>query len=539
LETSSIPQLKTLGRVTQLCIDGTPLLCLGGELGNSNASDLGVLDAALARCKRMHLNTIMLPVYWDLVERVEETFDFSLVQGAIDLARKHSLRLVYLWFGTWKNSMSCYAPGWVKRDTKRFERVKERSGKTAEIVSPSSVACRDADAKAFAALMKWTKAYDTKHRTVVMAQVENEIGMIPDARDYSASGEAAYQQAVPAEVLARVTQGKLGPEIGAVWEKAGRKTAGTWGDVFGTTLHGDEVFAAWQFATYTERVAAAGKREYPLPMFTNAALIRPDYPPGRYPSGGPLPHLMELWQLGAPSLEMICPDIYFPNFIEWSSRYVRSGNPLFIPEMAPTMRAAANALYAIAQLGAIGIGPFSIENVNEEKERDIAGCFAVMASMSSLIVKAQQDGTIIGLSPQVEFDWAVQDKPERQALAGILFDAKFAKPDGAGSLELSTLPTLGNGRWEAPPGCPRGAAMILQLAADEFAIAGNGVTVTFAPADGVGHVGIESVQEGRYEASTKWIGGRWLNGDETHQGRHVQLHDGAWTVQRVKLYRYD
>ncbi len=48
---------------------------------------------------------------------------------------------------------------------------------------------------------------------------------------------------------------------------------------------------AWHFARYHERVASAGKRELPLPMFANAALIRPGYLPGRYVSAGPLPHL--------------------------------------------------------------------------------------------------------------------------------------------------------------------------------------------------------------------------------------------------------
>src|SRR4051812_35886843 len=109
-----IPELRSVGRATQLYIDGQPMLILGGELGNSTASDPAVLDAALARCRAMHLNTVMLPVYWDLVEPREGEFDFSLVETAIDRARFHQLKLVPLWFGTWKNSMSCYAPSWVK-----------------------------------------------------------------------------------------------------------------------------------------------------------------------------------------------------------------------------------------------------------------------------------------------------------------------------------------------------------------------------------------------------------------------------------------
>jgi len=194
---SSIPQIRDVGHTKQIYIDGKPFLALGGELGNSNASDLKVLDDALAKCKRMNLNTIMLPVYWDLIEREEGRFDFSLVQGAIDRARAHDVRLVYLWFGTWKNGMSCYAPGWMKRDTARFRRVKQSNGESLEVVSPASKAACEADARAFAALMRWTKQYDVKAHTVILAQVENEIGMMPEARDHSELSETAYKTTVP------------------------------------------------------------------------------------------------------------------------------------------------------------------------------------------------------------------------------------------------------------------------------------------------------------------------------------------------------
>ena len=542
---AEIPQLRKVGPVTQLVVRGKPFLAIGGELGNSTASDLGVLEAAFAKCQRMNLNTVMLPVYWDRIEPEEGAFDFTLVKGAIDRARAHRLRLVYLWFGTWKNSMSCYTPGWVKRDTARFERVKTSAGETLEIVSPQCAAANEADARGFAALMRWTRAYDAEKQTVIMVQVENEVGMIPEAMDHSAKSQAAYQSGVPEKLLSLAARG-AGAEANALWEKAGRKTAGHWSEVFGNGAQGEEVFSAWQISNYVERVAAAGKEEYPLPMYANAALIRPGYEPGKYPSAGPLPHLMEVWRAGAPSLSMICPDIYFPNFMEWCERYVRDGNPpavsvsnpLFIPEMAATARACGNAVYAMAKFGAIGVGPFSIENVDEEKERRIANCYGMLAGMSDLILKSQREGSIIGLSPQIGFDWTVDDKPQRGELGGVVFEATFDRPAGAGDAQATTLPTLGAGRWEAPPSVPLGAAMIVQVSSEEFIVAGMGVVITFAPADGNGKVGIDRVQEGHFDKDGTWIGGRWLNGDETHQGRHVHLYDGQWTVQRVRVYRY-
>lgn len=537
-ETVPGPELRKVGRVTQLYVEGKPFLVLGGELGNSTASNLPVLETALDRCRQMNLNTIMLPVYWDLLEPEEGKLDFTLVQGAIDRARTRDLRLVFLWFGTWKNSMSCYAPSWVKRNTARFERVKQSSGETPEIISPGSTATSDADARAFASLMRWTKQYDSDKQTVIMVQVENEIGMIPEARNHSEKSEQAYQSDVPDKILSLLAKGKLGTEVGALWEKTGRSNSGMWTDVFGSGAEGDEIFSAWQFSSYVEKVVAAGKREYRLPMFANAALIRPGYHPGQYPSAGPLPHLLEVWRAGAPSLDMICPDIYFPNFMEWCGRYVRNGNPLFVPEMALSMRAPANVVYAIAQFGAIGCGPFSIENADEEKTRQVANCYETLGGMSSLILKSQQTGAVIGLSPQVAFDWKTNEQPQRGELGGVVFEARFDRPSTGNGTQMSTLPTLGSGRWDAPSGTPCGAVMLLQLAPDEFAIAGMGVTITFAPAKGKGKVGIDRVQEGHFAKDGTWVGSRWLNGDETHQGRHVHLNDGRWTVQRVTLYQY-
>jgi hypothetical protein len=538
MNSDSIPHLQQSGPITQLYVQNKPFLALGGELGNSTASDLKTLSGAFDRLQRMHLNTVMLPVYWDLVEPEEGKFDFSLVQGAIEQARAHNLHVVYLWFGTWKNSMSCYAPSWVKRDTARFPRAKQSSGESMEIITPASAEAMNADAKAFAALMKWTREFDANDQTVIMAQVENEIGMIPEARDHSEQSQSIYESPVPANVLSALKNNALGNEIAAIWKQSGRNTAGNWPDVFGAAPQGEEIFSSWQFAKFVQTVASAGKKEYPIPMFVNAALIRPGFLPGEYPSAGPLPHLLEMWRLEAPAIDMISPDIYFPNFQEWSTRYTRGENPLFIPETVASARAAGNALYAIAHCNAIGVGPFSIENVSEERERQITQCYSLLEGVSPLILQCQQQQKILGLSPQIAFDWKVPDDPQQGLLSGIIFTAQFDRAR-TGDTNATVLPTLGIGRWEAPAGTPLGAAMILQTGPEEFVLIGMGVVITFSPADGKGHIGIDSAQEGRFEPDGTWTGGRWLNGDETHQGRHIHLYDGNWTIQRVKLYRYE
>ena len=178
----------------QLIVDGKPFLILGGELGNSSASNREWLAPRWAKLKAMHLNTVLAPVSWELIEPAEGKFDFATVDWLIADARAHDMRLVLLWFGAWKNSMSTYVPSWVKRDAKRFPRALDAKGVPQEILSAFAPATRDADARAFAALMAHLRATDDRH-TVIMVQVENEIGFLPDAREHGALADAAYAKA--------------------------------------------------------------------------------------------------------------------------------------------------------------------------------------------------------------------------------------------------------------------------------------------------------------------------------------------------------
>jgi Domain of unknown function (DUF5597)/Beta-galactosidase len=123
-----IPHLRRQGTAVQLVVDGQPFLIRGGELGNSSASNSSYLQPFWARFAELNLNTVLAPVYWDLVEPEEGRFDFSLLDRLVAQARAGKMRLVLLWFGSWKNSMSCYAPAWVKRDTRRFPRATDVDG---------------------------------------------------------------------------------------------------------------------------------------------------------------------------------------------------------------------------------------------------------------------------------------------------------------------------------------------------------------------------------------------------------------------------
>jgi beta-galactosidase GanA len=518
-QTVPVPQLRKQGTATQLIVDGKPFLVLGGELGNSSSSDAEYMRPVWPKLVRMNLNTVLMPVYWELLEPEEGKFDFTLVDALVSEARRNNIRIVPLWFATWKNSMSTYVPAWVKKDQKRFPRSVGADGRGIEILSTFSRDVMEADARAFAAFMRHLRETDSA-RTVIMVQVENEIGMIPDSRDRSAEADRLFNSEVPAELMSYLGRNKesLIPEFFAVWAKNGFKTKGTWEEIFGKGPGTDEIFMAWYFARFTNRVTEAGKAEYPLPMFVNAALIRPGYMPGQYPSAGPLPHLMDVWRAGAPKIDMLSPDIYFPNVTEWVRKYDRSGNALFIPEIQMNSLNSVHAMWAIAQHNSIGFSPFSIENADETVGGQLAAGYDLIAQLAPLILENQGKGTMLGLIPDSPDPQRV---PQELRLGGYKLNVTYERPAAAAGVQ------------PAPSG-----GLIIAAGQDEFLIAGTSLVVTFTPeTPGDPLAGLLSVQEGKF-VNGVWKGGRWLNGDQTHQGRHIRLDGGKYGIQKVKLYRY-
>ena len=526
---SSTPHLRRQGTAVQLIVDGKPFLIRGGELGNSTASNPAYLRQFWPRFAELNMNTVLAPVYWDMIEPEERRFDFSTVDQLIADARKNEMRLVLLWFGSWKNSMSCYAPAWVKRDSRRFPRATDRHGTPQEILSPFSAENRDADVRAFAALQRHLREIDGAVHTVLMIQVENEIGMIPTARDHSAEADRAFASPVPAELVGYLEahEDELAPELRAAWLGARGKPSGTWSDVFASGPAGEEVFMAWHFARYAEAVAAAGKREHTLPMFVNAALIRPGHQQGQYPSGGPLPHLADVWRAAAPSIDFLAPDIYFQNFVEWARRYKRSGNPLFVPEAMRSAEASVNGLYAIGAHDAIGFSPFGIESIGEAAAKHLAASYGLVAQLEPLILSLQGNGFLAGLLSE----GPEQRQPQQVRLGDYVLAATF---------EQGTPPALADGVVPTGPAAgppPPSGGLVLATAPDEFIVAGTALTITFASSVAGKRAGILSAEEGRFVAG-RWENVRWLNGDETHQGRHVRLEPRRFSMQRVRLYLY-
>jgi len=516
---AELPHLEIRGNVTQLMVDGKPYLILGGELHNSSSSSLSYMKPIWPQLAAMHLNTVLAPVSWELIEPEEGKFDFTTVDGLIDDARKNNLRLVFLWFGSWKNTYSSYVPEWVKRNPERFPRVRTSDGRGTERLSPFAQANQQADARAFAVLMRHVREKDHDIHTVIMIQVENEVGVIPEARDHSDIADKAFRSPVPAQLLSLLQQ-RPSPELRAVMDAGGDKRAGTWEEVFGKRPLTEDLFMAWHYARYVNSVAAAGKAEYPLPMFVNAALIRPNYQPGQYNSGGPLPHSLDLWRAGAPDVDFFAPDIYFVNFAEWGQRYRRDWNPLFVPETVPGITGAANAFYAVGELHAIGFSPFAIDGLERDKSKEgsseLTASYAVLTHLAPLILQGQTENRIATVLLE-----GPSQRAGRVSLGDYTFTVEPATPADAGK---------------------RGAAMFLQVGPEEYIVTGSGnLTVGIAASPGLSGApiaGIISVDEEVMEDG-HWMRKRRLNGDENGQGQVLRLEDPRTPViLRVKLYRY-
>ena len=517
------PHLRQQGDATQLIVDGEPFLILGGELGNSTASDPDYLKPLWPKLTGIGVNTLFTPVEWDQIEPVQGQFDFRVIDSVVAQARENKTRLVLLWFGAWKNSMSVYAPAWVKRDSATYDLARDKAGVAQNILSPFDPDNLKADTTAFVALMTHLKATDT-HHTVIMVQVENEIGMLPVVRDYSPAANAAFAGQVPPALTAwlRAHKGKLDPKLDAQWAAGGYRHKGTWTEVFGDSEATEEIFQAWGYATFVEAESKAGKAAYNLPMFVNAALNRPGKRPGEYPSAGPLPHLFDIWKAGAPSIDILAIDHYWADFTDWARRFKRYDNPLLIPEanQAGFSQAPGNAFFAFGELDAMSFSPFSIEDLPAGDL--LIKTYATLKSLTPLLLAHQGKGVMRGFKAPVSFDSKLDETPQTFDLGGYRFTATMIYP------------------WIArdKQDVASHGGLIVQTGKDEFIVAGTGITVTFSDPKGHDQIGIEQIIEGHMEDG-KFIEGRWLNGDQSHQGRHLRIPPDETAVLRLRLYRYN
>jgi hypothetical protein len=509
-----IPALVQKDGRFALSVDGAPYLMLGVQANNSSAWP-AYLDKVWPAAETLHANTVELPIYWEQLEATEGKFDFSVVDLILKQAREHHQRLVLLWFGTWKNGSSHYTPEWVKLDQDKYPFLVGKNGQTLDSPSPFSPALLEADKTAFQTLMRHLKQVDAQ-RTVIMVQVENESGVWGGVRDYGAAAEKAFAGPVPE---------KLVTGLG--------KQPGTWSQVFGDEA--DETFEAWYTAAYIEQVAAAGKQEYPLPLYVNAALRDP-FKPGHapsYESGAPTDNNLALWKIAAPSISIVAPDIYMPGYLKYvkvMDLYKSKDNPLLIPETGNSPAYARYVFAAIGQ-GAIGWSPFGLDLSRYSNQgsgpdameasalKPVALQYELLAPIARKLAQGNLDGKVRGASEDPETHQQKLDFERWQAVLSY------------------GMPSFGN--WMQPKGNtpPDGGAVILELGPDEFLIAGHHVRVDFTPTFAPGKKRLWlKVEEGSYDAAGNWKTARIWNGDQTDYGLNLKADENILLKVRLTTY---
>lgn len=510
-----IPYLKQQGNSKQLIVNGKPTVLLSSELTNSAGSSMNYMEPVWAKLKRLNLNSVIAPVYWELTEPEEGKFEFASMDELIAKARENDMKIVLLWFGSWKNAGSSYPPAWVRQNTKRFPRRQTPDGENTNALSCFFPENWSADARAFGTMMKHLKEIDGKINTVVAVQVQNEPGVRKFPRDYSPEANKLFDSEVPAALISFLKKNKdiLVPEFDAIWKNSNYRATGTWSEVFG--IDANEVFMAWYIAGYIDKVAAAGKKEYPLPMYANAWLEAAGggSKPGDYPSGGPIAKMIPVYQAAAPHLDFLAPDIYRPDFARVCDIFKRMNNPLFIPETQIGPLNAANVFYAVGE-GALCFSPFGIDNrLKDEDTLALANSYRVISQMIPEIIQYQGSGKMKGILVPSGETMILE-------LGNYLLNITAVKE--------RKLPAYG---------------LIIVKSADEYLVAGDGFSVKFiSKSKEQPHAEVLWAYELIYKDG-KWMKQRRLNGDETGTGSdhnvELQFFENKPTVATTKIFSYD
>jgi beta-galactosidase GanA len=501
-----------------------------GVQAHNSSNYPGALPKVWAAVKDVHANTLEIPVAWEQIEPVEGKFDFSYVDTLVAQARQKGVRLVLLWFGTWKNTGPAYTPEWVKFDNQRFPRMIDKDGKDSYCLTPLGEQTLKADTRAFVALMSHLKKIDGERHTVIMVQVENEVGTYGSVRDFGPKAEAMFRQPVPQAVLAH----KKSP--------VPRAASGTWSEVYGP--YADEYFHAYAIASYIEEVAKAGRAVYDLPMYVNNALRDPVEPlapwNNNFSSGGPGYDVVDIYKAAAPHIDIAAPDIYMGESHKVNAvlaQFQRPDNALFVPEMGNATYYARYLLQILGR-GAIGVAPFGVDYADYSnyplgsklKDKSMAEPFGkiyeAFGSLAPLWGQWALEGRTYGL--------AEGDDRKRQPLEmrnwGVT--ASFREWQLGGQPDPINLSDI-------PPGTesPSGSMALAQIGDDEFVVVGQHIRLHFWPAGA--NAGTRfmfaRVEEGRFDAQGKWIMERNWNGDQTDHGLNFT---GQPTILKIRLRTY-
>jgi hypothetical protein len=517
-DNNPLPHLVTEYGRHALIVDGAPFLILGAQCHNSSAWP-ATLPKVWPAIEYLHANTLEIPIYWEQFEPEPGKFDPSIVDTILEQAREHNVRLVLLWFGTWKNGSAHYLPLWMKSQPDKYPRIIGKTGRRVDSPSPHAPATLAADINAFSALMRHLKEADPQH-TVIMVQVENEPGSWNTVRDYSPEAQKLFTARVPQELL--LVMGSNAPIGGGNWSK-----------VFGDNA--DEYFQAWSVAHFIGQVAAAGKQEYPLPMYVNASLRDPltPGPASGYESGGATDNVLWIWKVAAPTIDILAPDIYQGDSAKYRNVLELYSGPdkvLFVPETRGEGAAARMCFAALGQ-GTIGWSPFGLDYTkyaNAKTNQPFGTPRETEATLAPVALNYKILGPTMREVARLNFEGKLQavaeekGKPTQSLNFGnwTAMVSYGVSPFGYGG--------IAHGNSE-----PIGRALVAKIGENEFLVTGAFCRVDFKAASG-GQRDFLRVEEDGYVKGT-WQPLSIWNGDETDWGLDFS---SAPQVLRVLLGTY-
>ncbi|CAG9939867.1 unnamed protein product [Clonostachys rosea f. rosea IK726] len=526
-----LPYLRKTEGAWELIVDNEPYLILGAELHNSSMSSARHMESVWGKLRAMNINTVLGNVSWEDIEREEGVFDFTELDKVLVAARSAGLRMILLWFGSFKNGSSSYVPGWVKTNTRRFPRAQIRNEygalRLSDNISIFHSECVVADTKAFTELQRHLAHFDSQ-RIVLMVQVQNEVGLLGDSRDRSPQAEKLFNSAVP-DKLIKFLSSQFNDLHEDAKEKLGKfqdalllyqtNDQRSWEDWFGPSVYTDELFMAYHYAIYVESIAAAGKQAYGIPLFTNAWLPKPAVGgglgnliaaggtlPGSYPSGGPISNVIDIWHWLAPSLDFVAPDIYAADYTATCQTYKRGDRPLFIPEQRRDAHGARRLWEAIGSHQALGACPFGIDSL-EPASFAYTAQYKLLASLETLILRSRQES-------RRTFGFYFDEFEGQQADTSPPIVVSFKEFN----LSISRAFVLGK---PSP-----GAGMIIEIHVGQYLLIGEGFKVEFKSSSATSRfTGILRAEEKTVQnaATVALRTERVLNGDETRSGKWVNM----------------
>lgn len=529
------PYLREEQGKKMLMVQGKPFIMLSGEVHNSNSSSVEYMEQVWDKAEELGMNSLLLPVTWEMIEPEEGIFDFSIVDGLIEQARRLGKKLGFLWFGTWKNAQCYYAPAWVKTDLERFKRaevekgqnfvhLKDFYGMPYTSLSYLCEATNESDARAFRQLMAHIKATDEQENTVVMIQIENEVGVMGSPRENSDEADALFETEVPQEFMDYMKEhiDTMVSDVKSAVEEGAK--SGSWKAVFGDVA--EEIFSAYHMANYINKVATAGKEVYPIPMVANCWLDNGEKA-GKYPSGGPVSRMMEVWKYCAPSIDIIAPDIYATDFCGVCDEYTRRENPLFIPETATHSYAGPREVYVVGHYHALCYSPFGFEDMGKPFSAIDGYLFGVDTLDPALSVPQNVE----------EYGWFSRTLNDMMHLLTEKYGTSDLQAVISERKDDDTM-IFGKYGFKAIMDSPMltrkdGVCLILKESEDEFYIIANGCDLKpFSTDQGKPNLDILSLEEGKFE-NGNWKMIRRLNGDEVA----IKRYDKP-ILLKIRLFAY-